>query len=112
MAKRKWIEFNVMVIPSVEEEGSKVVEYESSPETSKEILAEEPRSDVESTTEVETVEEATATVTETAGEEESTAEAFWSLLVRAGCTAGINGYKGETTSIRRGVFVHTVALYL
>ena len=75
-----------MVIPSLEKEGSKVLECESSPETSKEIVEEEPRSDVESTTEVETVEEAIVTVTETGGEEESTAEAFWSLLVRAGYT--------------------------
>ena len=80
MAKRKWVEFNVMVVPLVEEEVSMLVEYESSPETINEMFAEEPKSDVESTTEVESVEEATVTVTETAGEEESTAETFWSLL--------------------------------
>ena len=86
MAKRKWDEFNIRVVPSIEEEGSRVVEHESPPETNNEVFAEEPKSGVESATEVEPVEEANVTVTETAGEEESTAKALWSLLARAGYT--------------------------
>ena len=86
MAKKKWDEFNVRVVPSIEEEGSRVVEHEIPPEISNEVFGEEPKSGVESATEVELVEDANVAVIETAGEEESTAEAFWSLLARAGYT--------------------------
>ena len=86
MAKRKWDEFNVRVVPSIEEECSRVVEHPNPPEISNGVAGEESNLVGESTTEVEPVEAATVATTETAGEEESTAEVFWSLLARAGYT--------------------------
>ena len=84
MAKNKWPEFNLIVTPSIENEGSNVLVTESSPEASKEILKAEPKLVVGATAEVKTEEGATAAVTEVAGKEESASEVFWSLLGRVG----------------------------
>lgn len=84
MAKRTWYEANLTDTPSHENVDSKAFEPKNSHEASTEKLKVEPSPAAGATTEVKTPEFATEAAAEVAGEEESTVDAFWSLLGRAG----------------------------